>query len=341
MVFQLRGTGPPTDEAGSSPGASGHRKEHRGNVPEMKPPVKMQHENLHVRSVETTRRLRGVALFDDTCDLTDEEAQEATVRACRSVNPGIIVLGIPRTVLRSHLEFCMTLCAWQHERGALYIMILTDSEDAFSEEQYVAFKTLHRSEGSAWLGRDLRRVGIGARLDSDLPAMSRARVWTNSFTVAEHFQQEAKAREGPSQSEELFHLLRTVTQGEAPSHDMQFAQRLRDTVDEELVTPLENFVAAAKREPDLAEELDRADDAAETEVDEEIPAPAQQRPLLRAHVNLGHPSIGEFCRALRNGRYRRGVVRWVKRHFKCSECEARPMPRTRPAAALPKFTVSI
>ena len=117
---------------------------------------------------------------------------------------------------------------------------------------------------------------------------------------------------------------------------MQFAQRLRDTADEELVTPLGNFVVAAYREPDLAEELDRADEAAETEVDEETPSPAQQRQLLRAHVNLGHPPIGEFCRALRNGRCRRRVVRWVKRYFKCPECEARPMPRTRPAAALPK-----
>ena len=58
--------------------------------------------------------------------------------------------------------------------------------------------------------------------------------------------------------------------------------------------------------------------------------------LLRGHVNLGHPAIGEFCRALRNGPCRWGVVRWVKRYFKCPECEARPMPRTRPAAALPK-----
>ena len=73
---------------------------------------------------------------------------------------------------------------------------------------------------------------------------------------------------------------------------MEFAQRLRDTADEELVTPLETFVAAAHREPDLVEELDLADEAAEAEADEEIPSPAQQRQLLRAHVNLGHPPIG-------------------------------------------------
>ena len=178
-------------------------------------------------------------------------------------------------------------------------MILTDSEDALSEEQFSALETLHQSEGSVLLGRDLRQVGTGARLDSNLSAMNRARVWTNSFTMAEHKQQEAIAREGPLHREELFHLLKTVMQGEALSHATQFAQRLRDTADEELVTPLENFVAAAHREPDSAEELGRADEAAEAEVDEETPSPAQHRQLLRAHVNLGHPTIGEFCRALR------------------------------------------
>ena len=125
-------------------------------------------------------------------------------------------------------------------------MILTDSEDVLPEEQYVALKTLHQSEGSACLGQDLRQVGTRARLKSNLSAMNRARVWTNSFTMAEHIQQEAIAREGLLHSQELFHLLKTVIQGEATSHAMQFAQRLRDTADEELVTPLEIFVAAAR-----------------------------------------------------------------------------------------------
>ena len=70
----------------------------------------------------------------------------------------------------------MTMCTWQHERGALYIIILTDSEGALSEEQFSAPETLHRSEGSAWLGRDLRQAGTGARLKSNLSAM-------NSFSI--------------------------------------------------------------------------------------------------------------------------------------------------------------
>ena len=59
--------------------------------------------------------------------------------------------------------------------------------------------------------------------------------------MAEHIQQEAIAREAPLYSEELFHLLRTVIQGEGLSHAMRFAQRLRDTADEKLVTPPETL----------------------------------------------------------------------------------------------------
>ena len=188
--------------------------------PKRNPKLRMQDENL---DVGTTRPLRGVALFDETCDLTDEDAQEAAIRACCSASPGIIVVGIPRTASKSHFEFFMTLCIWEHERGALYIMILTDSEDALLEG-------FRRSK--------LQQAGTGARLESNPSAVNRARVWTNSFTMAEHIQQEAIVKEGPLYSEELFHLLRTVIQGEGLSHAMQFAQRLRDTADEELVTPL-------------------------------------------------------------------------------------------------------
>ena len=78
--------------------------------PKRNPQSRMQHENLDVRGVGTTRPLRGVALFNETCELTDEDAQEATVRACHSVNPGIIIIGIPRRASKSHFEFRMMLC---------------------------------------------------------------------------------------------------------------------------------------------------------------------------------------------------------------------------------------
>ena len=48
-----------------------------------------------------------------------------------------------------------------------------------------------------------------------------------------------------------------------------------------------------------------------------MPSLAQRRQL--AHVNLGHPTIGEFCRALRDVRCRRRIVRWTERHFQCRQ----------------------
>ena len=120
---------------------------------------------------------------------------------------------------------------------------------------------------------------------------------------------------------------------------MHIAQRLRDSADEELVALLGTFETATHREPDLAEELDRTDEAAEAEVDEGTPSLAQQRQLLRAHVNLGHPTIREFCRALRNGRCRGGVVRWTKRHFQCPECDqCRELGRRKLCRSVPVAT---
>ena len=57
--------------------------------PKRNPLSRTQYENLDVKSVGTTRPWRGVALFEETCNLTDEEAQEATVSSvsqCESWN---------------------------------------------------------------------------------------------------------------------------------------------------------------------------------------------------------------------------------------------------------------
>ena len=169
----------------------------------------MQRGNLEMRSVGTTRPLRGVALFDETCELTDEDAQEATVRACVAVwireESSLASLEQHR---RATSNFARRCVHGNTSEVPLYILILADSKGALSEEEFLALEPVHWSEGSAWLGWDLRQVGIGAMLDSNMSAMSRARVWTNSFTMAEHIQQEAIAREGPLHSEELFHLLK-------------------------------------------------------------------------------------------------------------------------------------
>ena len=120
-------------------------------------------------------------------------AQEATVHPCRSANLGIIIVCLTRAASRSHFGICMALCTWEQERGALHTLILTDCEEKLSEEQSLALDNLRRCEESAWLGWDLRQMGSSTRLGPTVFAMSRARVWTNSFTVAPHVQQETIA----------------------------------------------------------------------------------------------------------------------------------------------------
>ena len=120
--------------------------------PDRTPQSRTQRENLYMRSGETTRPSRGVALFGDNCDLTDADAQEDTVLACRSANPRIIIVGVLLDMLE---EPPRILHDNVYVRGALFIMILTDSNETPSEEQFLALETLHQSEGSAWLGRDL------------------------------------------------------------------------------------------------------------------------------------------------------------------------------------------
>ena len=90
----------------------------------------------------------------------------------------------------------------------------------------------------------------------------------DDFIHSRSTQREAIAREGPLHNEELGHLRETVAQGEASDRAVQVARGLRDTAAEELVQSPETFETTGSREPELAEDHDRADEATEAEVDE-------------------------------------------------------------------------
>ena len=65
--FQLCGTELPTDEVVPRWLRMAIERNIDEMCPKRNPQSRLQHENLDVRSVETTRPLRRVALFDDTC----------------------------------------------------------------------------------------------------------------------------------------------------------------------------------------------------------------------------------------------------------------------------------
>ena len=54
-------------------------------------------------------------------------------------------------------------------------------------------------------------------------------------------------------------------------------------------------------------------------------------------MKLARQPIAVFCIDFRNGRCRRGAIRWTKRHIHCPQCEARPIPHAPPAVSLLKL----
>ena len=68
------------------------------------------------------------------------------------------------------------------------------------------------------------------------------------------------------------------------------------------------------------------------------PTDEQLRDIKIAHDNAGHPNNQDFVRLLRRGNARPEVAQWVRKHFKCPECEAHQRPKARrPAAVLKTY----
>ena len=66
------------------------------------------------------------------------------------------------------------------------------------------------------------------------------------------------------------------------------------------------------------------------------PTDQELRDIKIAHDNAGHPNGVDFARLLRRGHARPEVAAWVKKHFKCPECEANKRPSARRPAAVPR-----
>ena len=66
------------------------------------------------------------------------------------------------------------------------------------------------------------------------------------------------------------------------------------------------------------------------------PSEEDQRDIKKVHDNSGHPRTDDFVRLLRRGGARSEVVSWVKKHFRCEQCEAHKLPKIRRPTAIPK-----
>eukprot|EP00971_Amphidinium_carterae_P120744 2392302-Amphidinium_carterae.3 len=73
-----------------------------------------------------------------------------------------------------------------------------------------------------------------------------------------------------------------------------------------------------------------------TKVVVQEPTAAQKAALHKAHVNLGHPRIQEFLRALRLAGISLALRLWVKDFFKCPACQSMRVSGLRRPAVLPR-----
>ena len=66
------------------------------------------------------------------------------------------------------------------------------------------------------------------------------------------------------------------------------------------------------------------------------PTKAQLVDLKIAHDNNGHPTATDFARMIRLGNGKPELVKWVKHHFRCDDCEAHRKPKARRPSAVPR-----
>ena len=66
------------------------------------------------------------------------------------------------------------------------------------------------------------------------------------------------------------------------------------------------------------------------------PTKQQLADLKIAHDNAGHPTASDFARLIKLGNGRPEVYKWVKKNFRCDECEAHRKPKAKRPSAVPK-----
>ena len=137
--------------------------------------------------------------------------------------------------MATRAECFFTSCFCDRFRGCTFRGTSCDDQNIATERRECLARTGFTTSG------DRGKIGLQP---SCLEPCSRVDQFIH---VTEHTRQEGRAREGPLHGEELFHLLKTVMQGGPHSRHAVCT----DTADEDLVTPLENFVTAAYRELDL------------------------------------------------------------------------------------------
>ena len=249
-----------------------------------------------------------------------------------------------------HLDYAMRLYEWQVRRGKIALFEHPRGAKSWEEPRVLRCMSL---PGVEVVEADQCAFGLRVREEEHLNRKP-TRFMVNSKHMASKL---ALRCNGNHQHQPLLHgraklaeqypqaLCKAVAQGAKQAHQQ---------ADTQLV-----FAAEEEEERDLEDDLDEAVEQAggeavqrwaagqslqlEDEEDEEgghhmecAVSPEEKKLISKLHQNMGHPSTEAFARALRMGRARDEVIRYVKKSFKCDLCERHQMPKPARPATVPK-----
>ena len=249
-----------------------------------------------------------------------------------------------------HLDYAMRLYEWQVRRGKIALFEHPRGAKSWEEPRVLRCMSL---PGVEVVEADQCAFGLRVREEEHLNRKP-TRFMVNSKHMASKL---ALRCNGNHQHQPLLHgraklaeqypqaLCKAVVQGAKQAHQQ---------ADTQLV-----FAAEEEEERDLEDDLDEAVEQAggeavqrwaagqslqlEDEEDEEgghhmecAVSPGEKKLISKLHQNMGHPSTEAFARALRMGRARDEVIRYVKKSFKCDLCERHQMPKPARPATVPK-----
>lgn len=264
-----------------------------------------------------------------------------------------------------HLNFAMKVLEWQVRRGKLGLFEHPDGSKAWHEE---CVQRVMRIPGMRRVVGDQCEFGLRVRKDEDLSKKPTGFL-TNGERIAaklsircsgkhEHQKLEGGRAKGaeqypPKLCEAIVEGLREDSRKRSwlvviESDERTFAAEddedegdLEEALDQAVEEAGERLPGDMARPPQKEEDSDEGEDEMEDEVSRGNQVPrgvseADKRKIRKLHANLGHPSRGDFVRALRMARAREEVWKYVQKDFHCDVCEAQQKPKLNRPATIPR-----
>ena len=125
----------------------------------------------------------------------------------------------------------------------------------------------------------------------------------------------------------------------AQEHDGQFCEVLTTALKASLLhrdrrEPRQLMTLAVRNDEEQEEDSGLEED--EQPAEYQHPTETQIKMVNQSHRNLGHPSRREFLKVLKASHAKPAVLEYVRREYRCADCDAHTKPQPSRKAAIPR-----